>query len=47
MKGQEDNDGDTANVEQQDTNVDSLDSLGKVAARVFGFTSGNLSGGYT
>lgn len=37
------NDGDTSNVEQQDTNVNSLDGLGKVTAGVLGFTSGNLS----
>lgn len=36
-------DDDTTNVEQEDTDVDTLDSLGEVTTRVLCFTSGNLS----
>ena len=39
---EETDNGDTADVEKKDTDVDTLDSLGKVSTRIFGFTSSDL-----
>ena len=40
---QETDNSNTSDIEEQDTNVNSLDGFGQIPARVFSFTGGNLS----